>query len=68
MLRGICEYELENYNDAITLCELGLTSNLSPNYINKALKILVQISIKEKDFFGAEHLVLRAKFMNVNQK
>jgi hypothetical protein len=28
---------------------------------------LIQINIKEKDFFGAEHLILRSKFMNVRQ-
>lgn len=46
VLKGICDYELENYNEAITFCELGLASNLGPFYTSKALKILMQISIK----------------------
>lgn len=28
----------------------------------------MQIRVKEKDFFGAEHLVSRSKFININQK
>lgn len=36
--------------------------------MSKALQLLLQIKIKEKDFLGAEHLISRSKFMNMAQE
>lgn len=52
-LRSICEYELGNFNEAITLCELCLSYSLPEPQLIKTLQVLIQISIKQKDFFGA---------------
>lgn len=67
-MKGICDYELGSYNEAITCFELTLTSNIAESSIKRALKYLIQIRIKEKDFFGAEHLISRAKFVANGQE
>ena len=44
--------------------EIGLSANLNKNQNLKGFKTLFRITIEEKDFFEAEHLIQRAKLSN----
>lgn len=63
--QGLIEYNCGSLNEASVLLELCLSESQDMLMASKTLKVLLQIAIKQKDFFGAEHLANRAKKIGI---
>ena len=55
----------ENWAEATVLLELTLAESQNIAIASKTLKMLMQMAIMEKDFFGAEHLINRTKQLEI---
>lgn len=66
--QGFIEFEKGNFVEASVFLELSLTDSQKISIASKSLRLLMQIAITQKDFFGAEHLVNRTMKMEIKEE